>query len=103
VKPRLTAIGLLCLVLTACGADGSATGTATGSVVDISGDLTVVESFTIVTGAGECTFVPAEGLTFHGGPLSHLSSHLVSGEPITVDYEAGEGGAKVATEVRDAG
>lgn len=94
------ALGFLLVTLVACGSDD---GAVTGVVTDVAGDLTSVESFTILTEDGECTFVPAEGLTFHGSPLSHLSSHLVSGDPISVTYDTTDDGSKVATAVHDAG
>jgi hypothetical protein len=99
IRSAATAVFIV-LALAACSSDE---GTATGIVIDVDGDLTAVESFTILNEDGECRFVPAEGLTFHGSPLSHLSSHVVSGEPVTVEYETGDDGTKIATEVHDSG
>lgn len=98
-RPGL-AVGLLALALGACSSDDA---NASGVLIDMEGDLTTVQSFTLLTAEGECTFSPAEGLTFHDSPLSHLSSHLVSGEPIDVEYQAGDDGTKIATAVQDAG
>ncbi len=73
-----------------------------GVVVEVKGDLSAVESFTIRTEDGEeLEFVPRPGTRFDGGPLSHLSQHLLSGEPVLVRYQA-EGETLTAIEVSDA-
>lgn len=101
---RLTALLVLASLLVAgCGGDDSPEGlTVQGVVVAVDGDLTGVESFTVVDAAGdEHVFVPTEGLTFDDGPLSHLSAHLTSGEPVLVTYEETAEGL-VAVDVTDA-
>ena len=77
------------LVLAACGGGDSV---VEGRIIDFDGDLEQVRSFTLVTDDGESfDFVPASDATFHGGPLSHLRDHLVSGEPVAVFYDEVEG------------
>lgn len=67
--------------------------TATGIVIDIAGDLTATTSVTIIDGDGtQIVFVPSAEATFHGGPVSHIRDHLLSGLPLVVDYVvAGDG------------
>ena len=74
-----------------------------GIVLELEGDLTSVQSFVVMAPDGErYTFIPAEGLTFHGGPLSHLRDHLTSGDTVFVVYERAGDGSLVAVEVGDA-
>ena len=93
---------VLSSLIAACG-DEPATGTtATGAVIDVEGDLSGVETFTVLTTEGdELTFVPDEGLLFDDGPLSHLQSHMTSGAPVEVTYEERDG-ALVAVHITDA-
>jgi hypothetical protein len=75
-----------------------------GVVIEVRADLESVESFTVVTGEGErLRFVPGPGLSRfdHGPPLTHLSEHLQSGDPIRVTFE--RDGALVAVMVEDVG
>lgn len=61
--------------------------TATGVVIDVSGDLTATTAITILDGDGtQMVFVPSTDATFHGGPLSHIRDHLLNGLPVVVDY-----------------
>lgn len=78
----------LSVVLVGCTNDSSSDTMAVhGVVTAVDGDLSVTNSFTILTeDATELVFVPAEDATFHGGPMSHISSHLLSGEPVMVEY-----------------
>ena len=89
------------LALGAC--SGTDDTTATGVVVDVVGDLTTVESFTLRLPDGtDSTFVPAAGVLFHGtGNLSHLRDHLRSGEPVEVRYEELDDGTLSALQVDD--
>jgi hypothetical protein len=100
------------LVVAAAGVDdaadvvaarGASPGAAEGIVVDVVGDITSVESFTVRSADGTSrSFVPDDGLLFgHGGSIGHLRSHLTSGEPVRVRYTE-RGGALVAVEVDDA-
>ena len=74
-----------------------------GTITEVDGDLVAVKSFTIRSTGGETlVFEPAEGLLFGSGPLTHLSDHLRSGEPIDVTYKT-ENNRLIATAVRDGG
>ena len=74
-----------------------------GIVLEIEGDLAEVQYFVVMDSAGErFTFKPAEGLTFHGGPLSHLRDHITSGEAVFVVYEISADGTLIAVDVSDA-
>lgn len=74
-----------------------------GVVLELEGDLTAVEYFVVLDPDGtRYTFVPADGLTFHGGAVSHLRDHITSGAPVFVAYETAADGSLVAIEVSDA-
>lgn len=74
-----------------------------GIVLELEGDLTEVQYFVVMDSDGErYTFTPAAGLTFHGGPLSHLRDHITSGQSVFVVYETAADGSLVAVEVGDA-
>ncbi len=89
------------LLVLAGGCGGDATDRVEGVVIDVSGDLETVESFTIRTSDGlDLVFEPAPTATFHEGPLVHLTDHLRSGEPVAVTYEE-DGSRLVALEVSD--
>jgi hypothetical protein len=64
-------------------------GIATGVVVAVDGDLTAINSFSVLLGDGTTLlFVPQEGLSFdRSGPLSHVRDHLVSGAPVDVEFD----------------
>lgn len=101
IKRRWIAALVLALgLLVACGGGGSRQ--IVGVVTAIDGDLQGVETFTLRTAEGEdLTFTPAPDATFHGGPLTHISDHLRSGVPVSVEFREEEG-RLVATEVGDA-
>lgn len=94
----LWAIGLMLLAtVTACGSEdpSAAEGltSATGVVVAVDGDLSEINSFSVVMSDGEIlALVPEPGLLFDGNePLSHVRDHMVSGAAIAVDfYQEGE-------------
>ena len=97
---RLVGVALVVLVLGACAAPDP-TGTATGIVVDVVGDLTTVTEFTISTGLRErMTFVPTPDGDY-AFPLPHLQEHVRSGVPVVVDWER-DGDVLWATAVDDA-
>ncbi|HSJ72148.1 MAG TPA: hypothetical protein VLA29_10955 [Acidimicrobiia bacterium] len=61
--------------------------TTTGVVIDVAGNLTATTAVTILDGDGmQIVFIPAADATFHGGPVSHIRDHLLSGLPVIVDY-----------------
>lgn len=66
---------------------------ATGVVVEVDGDLSAIDRFSVLLADGSTlSFTPEPGLLFdHDGPLSHLRDHLVSGSPVLVEfYQHGE-------------
>lgn len=95
---RSAIVLLLVVAMTACGGSASE---VVGSLIEFDGDLSDVRSFTVLTEDGETMrFEPAADATFHGGPLSHLRDHLVSGAPIVVRFVE-RSGVLVATSVGD--
>lgn len=99
---RIAPIVLVAL-MTGCGGGESRVG---GVVIDVEGNLSSVVSFEILTPTGDrLTFVPGPDLKGfrHGGPLTHLSEHLRTGEPIRVTYTETDGGGLIAVIVEDVG
>ena len=87
------------VALLACG--GGSDKTVEGRLAAVEGDLTSIQSFVLLTEAGErWEFSVASTATFHGGPLSHVRDHLLSGESIRVSYVE-RSGQRVATGVDD--
>lgn len=74
---------LLVALLVGCAQQG---GTVRGIVVGVDGDLTAVESFTLLVEGDKMTFVPVAEVTYPF-PLSHLREHLRDGTPIAVTWE----------------
>lgn len=98
---RLAGIIGALFLLVACGSSDAGTH-VTGTVMSVDGRIDGVESFVIRTETGdELTIVPEQGLTFHGGPLGHLSSHTINGAPVDVVYVERDGDL-VAISVADA-
>lgn len=96
----LVFLGLVAVA--ACAAPDPTTGVAIGIVVEVDGDLTSVDAFTISTDEGErMTFVPAPDGDF-AFPLPHLQDHVRSGVPVAVAWED-EDGTRWAIGVDDAG
>ena len=96
------AVAALLMVLVGCSpGDG---GRVEGVVIEVVGDLTSVESFTVRLPDGtDRVFEPAPGTLFDGDvPLSHLQDHLRSGARVEVRYRSLEGGRLEAFEVGDA-
>ncbi len=89
-------------ILTACSPRAGTTGVAVGIVVEVDGDLSSVDEFTISTDEGErMTFVPAPEGEF-AFPLPHLQDHVRSGAPVAVAWEE-DGDVLWAIGVDDAG
>lgn len=87
-------------LLGACAAEGR--NQVEGIVVDVVGDLTAVDRFTVRTNRGEMlTFVPAPDGNYPF-PLSHLREHQASVSPIVVAFDEREDGVLIATSVDDA-
>lgn len=85
------------LVLAAC--SQTPAGTQTGLVVDVTGTLDDVESFTVLIEGEEVALVPANDGDY-AFALGHLRDHLRSGEPVAVRWEEREGDL-VATFIDD--
>ncbi len=97
----LVGLAVLGLALVGCAQppDGPA---VVGVVIAVDGNLSTVDSFTIVTPEEErLTFVPDPDTGNPGFPLVHLADHLRSGDPIEVRYEE-RAGVAWATWVDDA-
>jgi hypothetical protein len=93
---------LALLAAAACAPADEGTGVAIGIVVDVDGDLSTVQAFTVSTEDGErMTFVPADDGDF-AFPLPHLQEHVRSGAPVAVAWER-EGETLWAIAVDDAG
>ena len=103
MSSRVRLVAAAALVTAACSGGGDAP-TVTGVVIDVIGDLTSVESFTLrLDGGLDRTFEPDQGVLFDdSAPLSHLGDHLLSGEPVVVRYRTRDDGTLIALEVRDA-
>lgn len=85
------------LLLAACGPQTS--GTLQGIVVDVTGDLTTVERFTVLVEGDELVFEPsADG--DYDFPLPHLREHLRTGEPVLVGFDTVDG-VRIATTLAD--
>ncbi len=63
------------IVLTAC---SQSSGTSLGVVTEVQGTLTVVESFTVLSGGSEIDFLPIPGQSYEF-PLPHLRENLLTG------------------------
>jgi len=104
VNPVRRALGValvsIAILLPGC---SSADPTIRGIVIDVQGDLIEVDRFTVLTPDGDrLEMVPAPDVRFHdGAPLSHLSEHLRSGDPIEVVYRELDDGTLAAMRVED--
>ena len=100
LRRALTA--LLVVVSLACASGGDAR--VEGVVIDLSGDVSTVDSFTLRLADGsDRVYEPAPGILFHdSAPLAHLRDHLVSGKPVEVRYRTLDDGTLIAVEVADA-
>lgn len=100
----LLAASVALIVLSGCSAAEESSGEIIGTVTEVTGDLTSVESFVVIDGSGDSfKFVPGEGMTVAGGPVSHLRDHVVSGEQVSVRFHSGTNGELIADDVQDAG
>jgi hypothetical protein len=75
--------------------------TVVGRVVEVDGDLSAVESFTIITEDGETLSFEPDPFGRFPFPLPHLREHLLSGEQLRVDYRPAEDGTLVAVALDD--
>jgi len=77
-----------------------------GVVTEVSTDETTVVSFVVMDDQRKShLFIPAPGLVHHGGPLTDLRDHVITGQRVTVTFTSEDRGEKVATAVEheDAG
>ena len=94
-------IGLSIFVL-GCSAGPDAGNTIEGVVVEVAGDISTVETFVILDTEGRNhQFTPEVGLLYHGGPLSHLREHIITGVPVIVTFTTGAEGELIAVDVMD--
>jgi len=86
------------LVATGCtSATELADNQVSGIVTEVTGDLTVVESFVVLDNEGNShLFRPAPDLLFYGGPLIHLRDHVTTGQRVTVTFESAASGEMTA-------
>lgn len=97
------AVATLLALCTACGTGAdSGMERIEGTVIEVEGGLAGVDWFVLRTPDGDRRFEPPPDVLFDGGPMSHLSDHLRSGEPVAVVYELVDG-EPVVLEVLDAG
>jgi hypothetical protein len=75
-------------------------GTVSGIVIDIVGELNDIESFTVLSDGERQTFelLPDADYAF---PPGHLQDHLRSGDPVRVGWEE-RAGTRVAVSLDDA-
>jgi hypothetical protein len=67
-----------------------------GVVTAVEGNLQRIDEFEILLSDGSTmVVVPADGLTFEGGPLAHIQDHLRSGEPVRLTVDRADGAAVV--------
>ncbi|MGH8926831.1 MAG: hypothetical protein ACRDWH_00650 [Acidimicrobiia bacterium] len=78
---RQALIGLL--LVSAC---TQTSGTVTGTVLAVDGDLVEVRSFSVLVEGDQMTFVPTDEGDY-AYPLAHLREHLRDGSPIRVGWE----------------
>jgi len=82
--------------------DTESDASVTGVLIAVEGDLTATTHLEILTKDGTTmSFSVAEGALFDGGPVSHVRDHLISGEPITIDYVILDDGQLQATYLED--
>lgn len=85
------------LVLASCATQTS--GTARGVVVEVVGELTTIESFTILVDGNRQTFeITGDG--DYAFPPGHLRDHQRSGDPVLVAWEQ-QGNTRVAVSIDD--
>jgi hypothetical protein len=97
MRRSVAALGILGALFASCTGSGT---TVTGSIIEVSGDLIQVDSFTVLSDGAAYTFVPEEDAKF-SIPLPHLRDHLRSAEAVEVTFVEAEG-ILIASDVVDA-
>lgn len=83
---RRLRLGSALLLVALAGCATPTSGTMRGIVVDLAGDLTSVEAFTVLVEGEQVVFTPTPDGEY-AFPLSHLQEHLRTGEPVLVGWE----------------
>ncbi|MDH4116090.1 MAG: hypothetical protein OEX04_01575 [Acidimicrobiia bacterium] len=99
VGTRRALVAAAVFVLSGCGSGDQ--GTTEGLVVDVVGDLSAVESFSVLDENGTHIYIPSADGDF-AFPLPHLREHMISGEAVIVFWQDREG-VRYAVKVDDAG
>lgn len=97
MRRNIAALMIVGTLLASCAGSGT---TVIGSIIEVSGDLVQVDSFTVLSEGVAHTFVPEEGGTF-SIPLPHLRDHLRSGGAVEVTFVEVDG-VLIASDVVDA-
>ena len=100
ITTRRLFVSILIAVAACSGGDGDS---VRGVVIDVQGDITTVDSFTLRLPDGtDRVFEPADGVLFHGSaPIGHIRDHLRNGEPIDVRFRVLDDGTSIAFAVSD--
>lgn len=103
-SPTLVVMIAVAVIAAACSGPTESEGEVSGIVTEVTGDLTVIESFVVLDTEGNShKFIPGDGLTVMGAPPPHLRDHVISGEPVTVVFHEGPDGVLIADDVTHAG
>lgn len=95
---KRAAVGIAIVVLlVACGSDN----VVRGVVIDVTGDLEDVTSFTLRADGGEIIELVPDPDGAFAFPLTHLQEHRQSLTPVAVTFEERDG-VKVAVAIADA-
>lgn len=104
IAPVVLAVSAALTLFAGCSTAEESSGEVIGIVTEVTGDLTNIESFVVTDGSGDSfKFVPGQGMTVAGGPVSHLRDHVVSGEQVKVLFHSGAQSELIADDVQDAG
>ncbi len=96
MRRNIAALAIVGTLLASCAGSGT---TVIGSIIEVSGDLVQVDSFTVLSEGVAHTFIPEEG--GFSIPLPHLRDHLRSGEAVEVVFVEVDG-VLIASDVVDA-
>ena len=96
MRRNSAALAIVGILLASCAGSGT---TVIGSIIEVSGDLVQVDSFTVLSEGVAHTFIPEEGGAF-SIPLPHLRDHLRSAEAVEVTFFEADG-VLIASDVTD--
>ncbi|MDK1019582.1 MAG: hypothetical protein QGD89_09305, partial [Actinomycetota bacterium] len=101
--PPALVVAALAVAALGCTSPADSEGEMLGIITEVTGDLSIVESFVVLHASGDSfKFSPGPGMTVMGAPASHLRDHVLSGETMRVLYIKGSDGALTAINVRHA-